>query len=150
MNEEAKTQREILIQDLLENNFTTFFVATHPKYSKSNPAFRFTPSPVSIAIPYSWSFQEARKRLMKLSDVLTQEEAERRNVNFVNPALKDFMPGAALPSLRGGIQMLLPGSRPFLTAIRPMPSGWYWKRLSQVPTPSLKVINYLCTRVTLS
>ncbi len=113
MNEEAKTQREILIQDLLENNFTTFFVATHPKYSKSNPAFRFTPSPVSIAIPYSWSFQEARKRLMKLSDVLTQEEAERRNVNFVNPALKDFMPGAALPSLRGGIQMLLPGEQAF-------------------------------------
>jgi gentisate 1,2-dioxygenase len=113
MNEEAKTQREIFIQDLLENNFTTFFAATHPKYSKSNPAFRFTPTPVSIAIPYSWSYQEARERLFSLSDLLTQEEAERRNINFVNPALKDFMPAAAMPSLRGGIQLLLPGEKAF-------------------------------------
>ncbi|MGY8814138.1 MAG: hypothetical protein ACKVHQ_05415, partial [Gammaproteobacteria bacterium] len=87
MNEQAKTPRDIFIEDLLENNFTTFFVATHPKYSKGNPAFRFTPEPVSAAVPYSWSYAEARKRLMALSDLLTQEEAERRNINFVNPAL---------------------------------------------------------------
>lgn len=113
MNEQAKTPREIFIQDMLENNFTTFFVATHPKYSKSNPAFRFTPTPVSIAVPYCWSYEDARKRLMELSTLLTQEEAERRNINFVNPALKDFMPGAALPTLRGGIQMLLPGEQAY-------------------------------------
>ena len=113
MNEQAKTPREVFIEDLLENNFTTFFVATHHKYSKSNPAFRFTPTPVSVAIPYSWSYAEARKRLMALSDLLTQEEAERRNINFVNPALKDFMPAAALPTLRGGIQLLLPEEKAY-------------------------------------
>ena len=113
MNEEVKTPREIFIEDLLENNFTTFFVATHPKYSKSNPAFRFTPTPVSVAVPYSWSYAEARKRLMELSGLLTQEEAERRNINFVNPALKDFMPAAALPTLRGGIQLLLPDEKAY-------------------------------------
>jgi len=113
MNEQVKTPRELFIEDLLTCNFTTFFVATHPKYSKSNPAFRFTPTPVSVAVPYSWSYADARKRLMDLSSLLTQEEAERRNINFVNPALKDFMPGAALPTLRGGIQLLLPDEKAF-------------------------------------
>jgi len=113
MNEKVNTPRELFIQDLLENNFTTFFVATHPKYSKSNPAFRFTPAPVSMAVPYSWKYSEARKRLMELSNLLTQDEAERRNINFVNPALRDFMPAAALPTLRGGIQLLLPGEKAF-------------------------------------
>ena len=41
------------------------------------------------------------------------EEAERRNINFVNPTLKDFMPGAALPTLRGGIQLLLPDEQAY-------------------------------------
>lgn len=113
MDDKVNTPREKFIQDLLDNNFTTFFVATHPKYSKSNPAFRFTPTPVSIAVPYAWSYADARQRLMKLSELLTPEEAERRNINFVNPALKDFMPAAALPTLRGGIQLLLPDEKAF-------------------------------------
>lgn len=114
MNETAKKpSREAFIEDLIANNFTTYFVATHPHYSKSNPAFRFTPSPVSIADPWSWSYADARERLMALSDLLTQEEAERRNINFVNPKLRDFMPAAALPTLRGGIQMLLPGEQAY-------------------------------------
>ena len=113
MTAKTETPREQFIQDLLANNFTTFFVATHPKYSKSNPAFRFTPTPVSIAVPYAWSYDDARGRLMELSGLLTPEEAERRNINFVNPGLKDFMPAATLPSLRGGIQLLLPDEKAF-------------------------------------
>ncbi|MDH3350563.1 MAG: hypothetical protein OEM51_03370, partial [Gammaproteobacteria bacterium] len=108
MDAKVNSSREEFIEDLIANNFTTFFVATHPKYSTSNPAFRFTPTPVSVAVPYSWSYADARERLMHLSSLLTAEEAERRNINFVNPALKDFMPAAALPTLRGGIQLLLP------------------------------------------
>ncbi len=113
MSAKIEPNREKFIEDLVASNFTTYFVATHPKYSDSNPAFRFTPSPVSIAVPYSWSYADARERLMQLAPMLTQEEAERRNVNFVNPALKDFMPGAALPTLRGGIQLLLPGEQAY-------------------------------------
>lgn len=108
-----KLSREAFIEDLVANNFTTYFVATHSKSSDSNPAFRFTQSPVSIAVPYSWSYSDARERLMSLSSLLTTEEAERRNINFVNPALKDFMPAAALPTLRGGIQLLLPAERAY-------------------------------------
>ncbi|MEJ2171316.1 MAG: cupin domain-containing protein [Woeseiaceae bacterium] len=113
MNANLEVSREAFVEDLVANNFTTYFVATHPKYSKSNPAFRFTPSPVSVAVPYSWSYSDARERLMSLSSLLTQEEAERRNINYVNPALKEFMPAAALPTLRGGIQLLLPDEKAY-------------------------------------
>ncbi|MFQ5982547.1 MAG: hypothetical protein ACE5KS_04145, partial [Woeseiaceae bacterium] len=92
MSATPELSREAFIEDLIANNFTTYFVATHAKSASSNPAFRFTPSPVSVAVPYSWSYKDARERLMNLSSLLTTEEAERRNINFVNPALKDFMP----------------------------------------------------------
>ena len=113
MSATRKLSREAFIEDLIANNFTTYFVATHSKSANSNPAFRFTSSPVSIAVPYSWSYSDARQRLMSLSSLLTTEEAERRNINFVNPALKDFMPAAALPTLRGGIQLLLPDEKAY-------------------------------------
>ncbi len=107
MSAKHEVSREAFIEDLIANNFTTYFVATHSKSANSNPAYRFTSSPVSVAVPYSWSYGDARERLMSLSSLLTTEEAERRNINFVNPALKDFMPAATLPTLRGGIQLLL-------------------------------------------
>ena len=113
MSAKPELSREAFIEDLIANNFTTYFVATHSKSAKSNPAFRFTESPVSVAVPYSWSYSDARERLMSLSSLLTTEEAERRNINFVNPALKDFMPAAALPTLRGGIQLLLPDEKAY-------------------------------------
>lgn len=115
--EELQKKRELFIEELIAGNYTTYFVATHPKYAaktKSNfgAAFRFTSEPTSLAVPYMWKYKEARQKLMKLADILTPEEAERRNINFVNPALKDI-PGATLPTLRGGIQLLLPGERAY-------------------------------------
>lgn len=113
LGEKTDNRREAFIEDLLANNFTTYFAATHPKYATGNKAFRFTSSPVSAAVPYSWKYQEARKRLFELGNLLTTEEAERRNINFVNPALWEFMPAATLPTLRGGIQLLLPGEKAY-------------------------------------
>ena len=111
LTEKAQNRREAFIEELLSSNFTTYFAATHPKYSTGNKAFRFTPTPVSAAVPYSWKYQDARSKLFELSDLLTVDEAERRNINFVNPALRNFMPAASLPTLRGGIQLLLPGEK---------------------------------------
>lgn len=103
--------REAFIEDLRANNYTTYFVATHPKYAKGKGAFRFTSTPISAADPCHWRHAQTRRRLFELSGILSTEEAERRNINFVNPGLKDFMPAATLPTLRGGIQMLLPGEK---------------------------------------
>lgn len=113
LTEKIDDRRELFIQELLASNFTTYFAATHPKYSTGNKAFRFTATPVSAAVPYSWKYQDARAKLFELSDLLTVQEAERRNINFVNPALRDFMPAASLPTLRGGIQLLLPGEKAY-------------------------------------
>lgn len=113
LREKADDRRETFIEQLVARNFTTYFAVTHPKYATGNEAFRFTPSPVSAAVPWSWKYREARKLLFELGDLLTTDEAERRNVNFVNPTLKDLMPAATLPTLRGGIQLLLPGERAY-------------------------------------
>ena len=113
LTEKVDNRRELFIEELLSSNFTTFFAITHPKYATSNKAFRFTPTPVSAGVPHSWRYQDARAKLFALGDLLTVEEAERRNINFVNPALKNFMPGATLPTLRGGIQLLLAGEKAY-------------------------------------
>ena len=113
LTDKVDNRREVFIEELLASNFTTYFAATHPKYSTGNKAFRFTPTPVSAAVPHSWRYQDARAKLLELSDLLTVDEAERRNINFVNPALKNFMPAATLPTLRGGIQLLLPGEKAY-------------------------------------
>ena len=112
LTETVDHRREAFIEDLLSHNFTTFFAATHPKYSR-NKAFRFSATPISAAVPYSWKYEDARTRLFALSDLLTVEEAERRNINFVNPALREFMPAATLTTLRGGIQLLLAGEKAY-------------------------------------
>lgn len=113
LTEKVDNRREVFIETLLASNFTTYFAVTHPKYSTGNKAFRFTPSPVSAAVPYSWKYADARAKLFELGELLTVDEAERRNINFVNPALKSFMPAATLPTLRGGIQLLLPGEKAY-------------------------------------
>lgn len=113
LTDAAQSRREQFIQELLASNFTTYFAVTHPKYSKGNKAFRFTPTPISAAVPHSWKYQDARAKLFELGDLLTVEEAERRNINFVNPALRDFMPAATLTTLRGGIQLLLAGEKAY-------------------------------------
>jgi gentisate 1,2-dioxygenase len=117
LSEQVKKERELFIEELLSGNYSTYFVATHPKFAakaKSNfaAAFRFTSEPVSLAVPCMWKYKDARQKLLRLSELLTPEEAERRNINFVNPALKD-LPATTLPTLRGGIQLLKPGERAY-------------------------------------
>jgi len=115
MPKELKSElREEFIRKLEAENLTTFFVATHPKYSTS--VFRFTKEPTHVAVPYVWKYGLAKERLLELGEILPPEEAERRNINFVNPVLKQYFPSisaATLPTLRGGIQMLKPGERAY-------------------------------------
>ena len=113
LQDKVDNRREAFIEGLLASNFTTYFAATHPKYATANKAFRFTATPLSAAVPYSWKYQDARAKLFELGGLLTVEEAERRNINFVNPALRTFMPAASLTTLRGGIQLLLPGEKAY-------------------------------------
>ena len=89
LTDKVDNRRDAFIEELLSSNFTTFFAATHPKYSTANKAFRFSPTPLSAAVPYSWKYQDARAKLFALGNLLTVDEAERRNINFVNPVSRE-------------------------------------------------------------
>ena len=80
LSEQVRKDREVFIEELLSGHYSTYFIASHPKYAakaKSNfeAAFRFTPEPVSIAVPYMWKYTDARQKLLRLSELLTPEEA---------------------------------------------------------------------------
>ncbi len=97
-----------LLEELPKNNFNTYFQATA---GKGKVRSVFTDSPVSLAVPYKWDFETAKKFLYRVYGVTSPDEAERVNVQFENPALKDMVSAATLPTLRGGIQLLRPGGR---------------------------------------
>lgn len=104
-----ESERDEFLRGLIKENYSTYYISNHPKYSYAKEAFRFTSQPVSLAVPQMWGYTGARKKLFELSQYLDPEEADRRNLNFVNPALADSLVGATLPTLRGGIQLLFPG-----------------------------------------
>jgi gentisate 1,2-dioxygenase len=65
------------------------------------------PSPNSPARVHSWSYEQARRFLMRAGDLISAEQAERRVLILENPGL----PGqsAITPSLYAGLQLILPG-----------------------------------------
>ncbi len=67
----------------------------------------FPPEPVRRAVPHLWSYNELRPAALHFSETLSLEEAERRVLMLVNPALKD--PPATVSTMFAGIQILMPG-----------------------------------------
>lgn len=65
------------------------------------------PEPTNKAVPYAWSYERARKLLMRSGNLLTAEEAERRVLIFENPS---FVGQSRINStLYAGMQLILPG-----------------------------------------
>ena len=66
-----------------------------------------TPTPRTVAIPASWSFDRIRPILMEAGELITATEAERRVLILENPAL----PGQSriTQTLYAGLQLILPG-----------------------------------------
>lgn len=67
----------------------------------------FPAQPRSAAVPYRWSWQQLRPHLLHFARTLSLEEAERRVLMLVNPALTD--PPATVTTLYAGLQIILPG-----------------------------------------
>lgn len=97
-----------LLEELTDNYYNTYYQSSAGR-GKSKTIMTTIPSP--IAKPYKWDYGKTKEMLYRLSKVLTPEEAERLNVQFENPGLKDILPAAITPSTRGGIQLLLPGQK---------------------------------------
>jgi gentisate 1,2-dioxygenase len=66
-----------------------------------------TPTPSSPVQPHRWSYDVARRHLLRAGDLITAEQAERRVLILENPGL----PGASAitTSLYAGLQLILPG-----------------------------------------
>ncbi len=97
-----------LLDELTDNYYNTYYQSSAGR-GKARQIMTTTPSP--LAIPYKWDYEKTKEMLYRLSKVLTPEEAERLNVQFENPGLRDMLPAAITPSTRGGIQLLLPGQK---------------------------------------
>ncbi len=67
----------------------------------------FPAQPRSRALPFVWSWHDLRPHLLHFSKTLSLEEAERRVLMLVNPALTE--PPATVNTLYAGLQVILPG-----------------------------------------
>ncbi|MFD5947640.1 cupin domain-containing protein [Streptomyces collinus] len=67
----------------------------------------FPAQPRSRAVPYVWNWHDLRPHLLHFSKTLSLEEAERRVLMLVNPALTE--PPATVNTLYAGLQVILPG-----------------------------------------
>ncbi|ARU15022.1 gentisate 1,2-dioxygenase [Croceicoccus marinus] len=65
------------------------------------------PVPSSPAVTHFWSFDEARKFLLRAGDLISAEKAERRVLILENPGLAGM--SAITPSVYAGLQLILPG-----------------------------------------
>lgn len=63
--------------------------------------------PKSRAIPYLWRYADLREQLLKAGEIISAEEAERRVLMLVNPALAPVVETAN--NIYAGIQLVLPG-----------------------------------------
>jgi gentisate 1,2-dioxygenase len=67
-----------------------------------------TPEPRVQAVPYLWKWRDVRPRVLRSGELVTAEEAERRVLYFLNPALPPER-SAVTNTLYAGIQLILPG-----------------------------------------
>lgn len=71
-------------------------------------ATALTPEPRTRSVPYLWRWQDVRPRIMRAGEIVTAEEAERRVLMLLNPALPPEKI-TAVGTLYAGIQLILPG-----------------------------------------
>lgn len=66
-----------------------------------------TPTPQPRAVPHVWRWEELRPFVYRAGELIGTEEAERRVVMLLNPALDGA--AAATATLYAGLQLILPG-----------------------------------------
>jgi gentisate 1,2-dioxygenase len=67
-----------------------------------------TPEPRVRAVPAIWKWGDVRPRVLRSGELVTAEEAERRVLYFLNPALPKEL-SAVTNTLYAGVQLILPG-----------------------------------------
>src|SRR6186997_60475 len=67
-----------------------------------------TKEPRTKSVPYIWRWQDVRPRVLRSGELVTAEEAERRVLMLLNPALPPEKM-VAVGTLYAGVQLILPG-----------------------------------------
>jgi gentisate 1,2-dioxygenase len=95
---DQRSQLEALYREMAPANLTPLWESL-AELVRSQPK-----SPAEV---HRWSYDEARDYLMRVGDLISVEQAERRVLILENPGL----PGqsAIVPSLYAGLQLILPG-----------------------------------------
>jgi gentisate 1,2-dioxygenase len=89
---------------------TAFYDAIEPESMRalwSVMAGIITPEPKSDCVPFKWSYDKVRARLIEAASLITAKEAERRVLILENPGLKGK--SKVTTSLYCGVQCVMPG-----------------------------------------
>lgn len=73
----------------------------------NNMAALITPEPRSACVPYLWTFDAIRSRMLEAGRLITAKEAERRVLVMENPGLRGQ--SKITTSLYAGVQLVMPG-----------------------------------------
>ncbi len=60
------------------------------------------------SVPYIWRWKDVRAKIMRASDLVTPQEAERRVLMLINPAF-EAKTARTVGTIFGGIQLIMPG-----------------------------------------
>src|SRR5579875_1350558 len=93
--------------ELRENGYSSFLISDSGKFAGTRKMFTEAPSPIFHV--HSWKYETTLRLLRKLSSMVRPEEAERVNVQFEHPDLKEYIPAATTTTMRSGMQMIKPG-----------------------------------------
>jgi gentisate 1,2-dioxygenase len=99
LSNELRAQRAAFYGDLSKQNVAALW---------NELSSAATKEPRVQSVPHIWRWREMRPRMMRASDLVTPQEAERRVLMLINPAYeaKSFR---TVGVIYGGIQLVMPG-----------------------------------------
>ncbi|QGA68978.1 cupin domain-containing protein [Sulfolobus sp. E11-6] len=109
-----QTELDKLVEIMDKKGMATYYTTFGKGAGKYGKRQLFTKVPESLAVVWVWKYKEAKELLYELSKYLTPDQAERRTIHFINPALKDIpiIGNAGItPTLYGGLQLIKPGEK---------------------------------------
>lgn len=98
---------EDFLRELGEKGYSSYLISDLG-YG-GNKKKMFTNEPAPLFKSHAWKYDLTEALLYKLSSMVSPERAERVNVQFEHPDLREYMPGATTTTMRSGMQIVRPG-----------------------------------------
>lgn len=95
------------LKKLAEDGYSSYLVSDLGYGGNKKKMFTNEPDP--IFSPHKWGYSKTEKLLYTLTSMVTPDQAERVNVQFEHPDLRQYLPGATTTTMRSGMQMVKQG-----------------------------------------